>query len=388
MPKPPHVALLVESSHGYGRDLLSGIIRYVNEHGPWSVYFRPQGLEAAPPLWLRDWRGDGILVRVEDQAMAEAVWRSGIPAVNLRVPFPEFPLPIVGLDNLSLGGPAFQHLADCGLQHFAFCGTVRGEYPWLDEREDSFVEAVRAAGRQCHLFLESGHRPGFTWEEQEDLMADWVRALPKPVGIMACNDDRGLELLEACHRADVLVPEDVAVIGVDDDVFVCQLSNPPMSSISANAQRIGREAAALLARMMDGASPPSEPILLPPGGVVARQSTDVLATEDRELAKAIRYIREHACEGLRVNELAQVTRLSYKNLERRMRKLLGRTPKEEISRVQIETAKRLLLETDFSAAAISARCGFVEPKYFHQVFRAKVGLPPGSFRQTRTQSAR
>lgn len=381
MKRRPHVALLIEASHGYGRALLTGINQWLRECGSWSIYFRPQGLEAPPPKWLKEWHGDGILVRVEDKAMAEAVFLSGIPAVNLRLGFPEFPLPIIGMDNLALGGMAFEHLLNCGFDHFAFCGCPWSIYPWLDERMTSFQEAVVNSGRECHLFRSKARRKP-SWEYEEDELAEWVSQLPRPVGVMSCTDDRGLELLEACRRADVLVPEEAAVIGVDNDQFVCMLSNPPMSSISPNAERIGYEAASLLNRMMNGEPPPKLPLLLPPGGVVARESTDILTTDDREIAKAIRLIREHACEGLNVHTLTRVTGLSYKNLERRIRAVLKRSPKEEILRVRIETARKLLLETSLPASAISNRCGFAEPKYFCHVFRQHVGMPPGAFRRT------
>ncbi len=314
--------------------------------------------------------------------MAEAVYRSGIPAVNLRLGFDEFPLPIVGMDNLALGEMAFQHLRGCGFDHFAFCCSPREGYPWVADRLNSFREAVHKSGRECHIYGGPTRRRKLDWEAEENQLAEWVARLPHPVGIMACTDDHGLELLEACRRANVLVPEEVAVIGVDNDEFVCTMSHPPMSSISSNAERIGYEAAALLDRMMAGEPVPEKPLLLPPGGVVTRESTDILATEDREIALAIRHIREHACEGLQVYELTRVTKLSYKKLERRTRAILGRSPKEEIIRVQIETAKKLLVETSLSAAAISIRCGFSEPKYFSQVFRAKVGMPPGAFRRS------
>src|SRR5207245_2317834 len=194
---------------------------------------------------------------------------------------------------------------------------------------------------------------------------------------MAGNDDRGLEVLEACHRAGILVPDEVAVIGVDNDEFLCNLSDPPMSSISPNAQRIGYEAAALLDRLMKGARTPTRPVLLPPGGVVARRSTDVVATDDRGLAVAIRYLREHACEGLRLKDFGKVSGLARRELGRRIRKVLGRSPKEEITRIQLDRAKQLLTETELPAALIAEKCGFSQPKYFCQVFHAKIGVPPG-----------
>jgi LacI family transcriptional regulator len=155
-----------------------------------------------------------------------------------------------------------------------------------------------------------------------------------------------------------------------------------MSSISCNAQRIGFEAAALLDRLMAGASPPKAPLLLPPGNVVPRESTDVLATDDRELAAAIRHIREHACAGLRLKDFYKSSAISRRELERRMQKLLGRSPKEELMRVQLERAKQLLVETDLPSSAIAEKCGFSQSKYFCQVFHAKIGLPPGAYRRS------
>src|SRR5438105_1564679 len=210
MAKTPHVALLVETSHGYGRALLQGIMHYLREHDPWSLYFQPHGLEARPPDWLKKWRGDGILVRVDDRSMAKAVYRTGVPAVNLRVPFPDLPLPVVGLNNVALGELAYRHLAERGFQHFAFCGIPPGRYSWMDERRESFEKSVRDSGLECHTFVGLWvGKQAPDWEEEQNQIADWIKTLPKPVGLMAGNDDRGLEVLEACRRAGVLVPDEL-----------------------------------------------------------------------------------------------------------------------------------------------------------------------------------
>ena len=194
-------------------------------------------------------------------------------------------------------------------------------------------------------------------------------------------------MLDACRRVNVLVPEEVAVIGVDNDEILCNLSSPRLTSVDINTVQVGFEASALLDRLMAGVRPPAQPLLLSPLGVVTRESTDILATDDRELAAAIRFIREHACGGLRVKELERKTGLSRRSLERRMEKLLGRSPKEEITRVQIERAKRLLTETDLSVAAIAEKCGYSQPKYFSQVFHAKVGTSPGAYRKSMSRSS-
>jgi LacI family transcriptional regulator len=213
-------------------------------------------------------------------------------------------------------------------------------------------------------------------------MAQWIRGLPKPVGIMTCHDDRGHQVLDACRRANVSVPDAVAVIGVDNDPFLCNLCTPPLTSIDVNASLIGYEAAAQLAAMMRGARPRRQPLLLgPPRGVAPRQSTDMLAIDDAEVASAIRFVRENAVKGITVEEVLKRALRSPSTLERRIKKLLGRTIKAEITRVKLSRARLLLCETELSVANISLRCGFSEPRYFCEVFRNHEGMTATSFRQ-------
>lgn len=386
MPRIPHVALLIETSRGYGRDLLRGVIRYLGEHGPWSIYFQPHDLSAPPPPWLKNWHGDGILVRIDNRQMARVVRQTRLPAVDLRFSVPGTGLPGVGIDNRAVVQLAFRHLADCGFKQFAFCGLPGKANVWMDLRRELFQEFVRASGHSCHVFETPARARSASWELEQEWIADWISHLPKPIGVMACNDDRGQQVIDACRRVNILVPDEVAVIGVDHDEILCSLSSPPLSSVDINTQQVGYEAAALLDRLMAGEAAPTQWTLLAPRGVVARESTDVLATEDRELAATIRFIRQHACEGLRLKDVVRQISLSRRELERRLRKLLGRSPKEEITRVQIERAKQLLTETNLSAAVIAEKCGFSQPKYFNQVFHAKVGLPPGAYRRSMTKS--
>jgi LacI family transcriptional regulator len=381
MAKIPHVALLIETSRAYGRGLLQGITGYLRAHGPWSIYFQPDGLGVPPPHWLKNWRGDGILARIEDRQTAELIRRTGLPAVDLRYSVRNFGMAHVGLDNREVVRLAFRHLCHCGFKHFGFFGLPPGQNFWMDLRRDLFEEAVLALGSTCHVFRYTSRRKAPSWEDEQQQVAAWVRRLPKPIGVMTCNDERGLQLLDACRRAHISVPHDVAVIGVDNDEIICNLSNPRLSSVDVRTCNIGYEAAALLDRMMAGENAAGEPVILSPGTVVPRESTDLLATEDRELADAIRLIREHACEGLRLKDFVRMTNLSRRTLERRVRGLLGRSPKEEITRVQIERSQKLLAETDLSVAAVAKKCGFGQPKYFSQVFHAKVGIPPASYRR-------
>src|SRR5262245_16517046 len=287
----PHVAVLIETSRGYGRGLLEGVARYNRQHGPWSMFFEPHGLDDPPPQWLRTWKGDGILARINDQRMAEVVRATGLPVVDVRGRLADLGLPFIGVNNREVARLAVEHLLGCGFRHFGFCGLARGEHPHMDQRRDCFAQRVEAAGCHCHPFEP---RPGTPWEEEQEQIADWLKRLPKPAGVMACNDDRGHQTLDACRRAGVPVPTEVALVGVDNDAVLCDLADPPLSSIDVHPGLIGYEAAALLDRLMRrpvrGAPAFVE---LPPRGIVVRQSSDVLAVADRQVAAAVRFIREH-----------------------------------------------------------------------------------------------
>jgi LacI family transcriptional regulator len=377
-----HVALLIETSREYARTLLRGVIRYQREHEPWSLYFQPKGLRELPPKWLHNWHGDGILVRVDNRQMANAVAARGVPAVDLRFALPDLDLPYVGIDNHAVVELAVNHLLERGFRNLAFCGLPPHQNAGMDYRGQRFLELAERAGVPYSVFPEPGcPGPWGNWEQEQEALAAWVARLPHAVGVVAVNDDRGIQVLEACRETGVRVPDAAAVVGADNDEFLCNLSTPPMSSVDLGAERVGYEAAALLDRLMAGREVAPKRIILPPVGVVVRQSSDVMAIPDRELAESIRFIREHACEGIRVEDVLGRSRLSASTLQRRFKAVLGRTPKEEITRLQMETAKRLLVHTDLPNADIAARCGFAEPKRFITAFHEKVGASPGTFRR-------
>jgi LacI family transcriptional regulator len=315
--------------------------------------------------------------------MADAILTTGIPAIDVRGAFPDLGVPFIGVDNGPVSKLAFEHLLDCGLRNFAFCGTPRGENPNQDRRCDAYCESVATAGNKCDVFLGRGRR-GRTgdWESEQEDIARWLKKLPKPVGVMTCHDDRGHQVLDACRRAELEVPDEVAVIGVDNDPFLCNLCTPPLSSIDIDPERIGYEAARHLASMMNGSAAPKEPIMLgPPRGVTARQSTDMLAIEDEEVASAIRFIRENAAGGITVLDVLERARRSPSTLERRIKRLLGRTIKGEITRVKLARARTLLVETELPVSKIALRCGFSEPRYFCEVFRGSEGVSATEFRR-------
>ncbi|MFO0890335.1 MAG: substrate-binding domain-containing protein [Isosphaeraceae bacterium] len=287
---------------------------------------------------------------------------------------------------------AAEHLLERGFRHHAYVG-VDGRV-WSQLRQEGFVKRIREAGFEPHLYQPPRSARDRVWGREQPSLARWLRSLPKPIGLMACNDDRGREVLEACRAGGLRVPEDVAVVGVDDDELLCELADPPLSSVALNAEAGGYHVAALLDRLMRaharGQSARIKPrrLLVEPIGVVTRRSTEILALEDPEVAAAIRFLHDHAAESIGVGDLVAHLMISRRSLEIRFRKATGRTIHEELLRVRLERAMRLLRETDLPIARVAAGSGFSRPSYLAQVFRQNLGVTPARYRsQIRTPTA-
>jgi LacI family transcriptional regulator len=375
----PHVALIVETAKQYDRGLLRGIGRYIKGHGPWSVYLEERGPRDAIPSWLRAWKGNGIIARIKDVPTAEALLATGAPIVELRRQVVGFELPAVHCDDEAIAATAIRHFQVRGFRHFAFCG--RPSARWSDLREAAYRRGLAAAELDCHSY--AWPRPGRSrsWEQEQDDVARWLAALPHPVGVLACNDIRGLQVLDACRRTALPVPERVAVLGVDNDVALCELADPPLSSIDQDLERIGYEAAALLDRLMGGADPPPDPILIEPLGVVIRLSTDSVAIDDPAVATAIRLIRQHACDHRGVDFLAERAGISRRALQRRFKAMTGRTLREELLETQLDRVRQMLAETDLKLEAIAAKAGFRYIGYMCSYFKKRTGTTPGEYRR-------
>jgi len=367
----PHVALIVESSISYGRGVLRGIARYLRERGPWSIFLEQRELGAALPAWIRGWDGDGIVTRSHDPR----ILRARVPTVGLYDDVEDpLGLPMILNDNLGVGRLAARHFLDRGFRHLAYYGDRRAW--WSRLRLRAAEETARSARATF-----AAHLSGGIWEVQQERLKRWILDLPRPVGLVAANDIHGLQALDACRRGGRAVPEEVAVIGADDDAELCELSDPPLSSVAFNPEHVGYEAAALLDRMMKGARPPRRPVLVPPLAAVTRQSSDILAIADPYVARALHFIRRNACDGINVRSVLEEVPLSRRALEHRFRKFLGRTPKEEIRRLQVDRIRELLSGTDLSVARISDQLGFHQPAYLSAVFRKATGRTPAQFRR-------
>lgn len=372
----PRVALLIETSNAYARGLLQGVIRYIGDHGPWSLQVREHGRGDDSTAWLGRWDGEGIIARIETPRIAKAVLRKRLPSVDVSAARLAPRLPWVETDDDRIAALAAEHLLERGLRHLAFCGDPR--FNWSRWREQSFAKYVQAAGCECHIYTARSSPQGDSAPMKS--LRRWLKGLPKPIGIMAGYDLRGQQLLDACRDVGIAVPDEVAVIGVDNDELLCHLATPAMSSVIPDTVGAGYEAAALLDRMMAGQKVPPNARLIAPLGIAARQSTDALAIEDQDVARAVRFVRENACAGVDVADVLRATRLSRRTLESRFRRILGHTLHAEIMLVRLRAVKQLLAESDMPLHRVAERTGFAHAEYLSVAFKRETGQAPSQYR--------
>ena len=388
MKSRPSVALLIESSNAYARSLLRGIIDYVRKHETWSVFLPELERGHEPPPSFAHWKGQGIIARIENKKIAHAIKALEVPVIDLSAVRTREDLPWVETDDAAISKLAFEHLRERGLTRFAFCGEPR--FNWSNWRRDYFSELVKENGLECYTFHASGNgnRSASSWNAEMSKLRSWVKSLPKPIGIMACYDIKGQQLLDACRQARIAVPEEVAVIGVDNDELICDLCQPRLSSVIPDGKRAGTIAAGLLDQLMAGHKIEPQAYLVPPVGVEARHSSDITVTDDELVTLALRYIRQHACKGISVDNIAEALLVSRRSLDRRFIATLDRTPHAEITRVRMERVKQLLLETTLPLSVIADRAGFGHVEYLSVAFKRDVGVAPGEFRRERGPSLR
>ena len=385
------VALLIESSRSYARELLIGIAKYVRIHGSWSVEFKEGTPIHNVPEWFASRKWNGIIAEVNNTVIAKAIRECGAPVVDINGDVPNLDFPVVRSDDTLIGRMAADHLIDRGFRQFAFFGVTGTT--WSDLRRIGFENRVREAGFSFQAFMiphfsreiseaeNDKHRKRF-----EKNLRGWLRSLPKPLGLMACNDACAWQVLVCCQDLKMRVPDELAVIGVDNDEIFCELSKIPLSSVIINTRQIGYEAALLLDQLMAGESLSERVRLLKPVNVAERRSTDALAIEDPQLIKVIQLIREHACDGLDVNMLLKEVPMSRRVLERQFARILGRAPKEEILRVRLKRVSQLLTESRLKLAAVAGKAGFENPEHMCRLFKKKFGMTPGEFRNRTTMS--
>lgn len=379
------VALIVDPGRPYDRRIIRGVAAYVQRNRrDWSLYVEEDPLARLPDLDA--WAGDGILANFDDRRIAEAVIKLGVPVVGVGGGYgyyeenPE--IPYVRTDNRAIARLAAEHLIDLGFRRFAFCSEPpTRSNGWSGERADAFCECVAEAGFSCEVYA-GRFSPAKQWRKSQAALQKWLQQLERPIGMMACNDGRARHVLQACRVVGLQVPDDVAIVGVDNDDIMCELTHPPLTSIEQGAMRVGFEAAALLDEMMAGKTPAQQRMAVPPERLVARQSTDVMAVADEEVAESIRYIRQHACNPIQVRDVLEKAGMSRSTLEARFREAIGRSIHAEIRRVQIDAARRLLITTNMPIKEVVQRVGVSSVQYFTAMVRHATGQTPGEIRKS------
>lgn len=379
MPVAQSILLMLRLDGEYGRGLLRGVTAYARS-GSVDWAFRHLAPEDVPLEALRQWQPDAVITQLAAANVLDRLRELDVPVVSTSLDHQN--LPTVGTPEALVVDLALEHFASRGLRHVGYAG-----YGWHNRISPPMAAAAQAAVMSFHLYDFVRYRRGL---EEFDRPADalalwrWLSDCPKPIGVLAAHDHRAWEVAEVCRSHGIRVPEDVALIGVENDEPLCASAYPPLSSVALAADRIGYEAAGLLDRLMQGATPPRRPIMVPPTGVIARQSTDVLAVDEPAVADAVRFVRNHAGKGLGVGDVLRAVPVSRRWLERRFRTLLGRSILQEIHSARAEHAKRLLATTDLPMPDVAERSGYANPKLFSATFRKQVGTTPTAYRrQTR-----
>ena len=372
----PSVALLIETYRSFPRNVVRGVGDYARVHGPWLFYV-PSEMPVRSLPGKDEWDGEGIIAQTHrDPQFVQQLAECGLPVVSLTGPPGAGGLHQVRPNQEAVAEMAHNHFRDRGFTRFAYCG-VPADRVWPNTG-DVFRQLAERDGYTCDLYSPAMN-PGARTLRLATL-AEWLKSLKRPVGLLAASDARAREVLDACRLAGLHVPEEIAVLGVNDDEMICEMANPPLSSVIHNARRIGYEAAAMLDRLIQRKKVMAD-LVVNPLGIKCRQSTDLLAIEDPEVAKAVRFIREHASEGIRVDDVLDQVALSRRALEKRFRTAVGRPPHMEIRRAQLERVKELLVGSDFKLEKIAEMTGFSSAQYLAGLFHRVVKMTPGAWRQ-------
>jgi LacI family transcriptional regulator len=338
-------------------------------------------LETAVPR-LREWRPNGVIMR--DYNPLDDTIPAGVPVISIGHCRDQVPDVVSILSSAgAIADIAANHLFDCGVRRFGFCGY--DDKPWSVRRQTQFVKRIEAAGFAVSQYKTASDPSSVTWLQELPELVEWLRSLEKPVGVMACNDDRARQVSEACKVASIRVPDDLVLIGVDNDQLVCEFSDPPLSSVELDFHRSGFEAANVLHLLMSGQTVENLTILVEPTRAVARRSTEVLAVDDQAVGRALSYIRHDPRRPIRVDEVARAAALSRRVLEKRFRACVGRSVMQEIRRVRTEHIARLLVETELTIHQIGAEMGFGGIEHIARYFREEKGISPLAYRRKHGQ---
>jgi LacI family transcriptional regulator len=374
------IALLMTQDTGFNRQALLGVRAFAIARREWLMHNAPPESASLGPL--REWQPHGIIAHLVDRKFTRAVLKLDKPVVDIACAYSDLNVPVVDVDHAAVGRLAAEHFLQRGYKTFGYFGSATVRYSRL--REASFRQTLAAAGFEvsaCHVDYAPRLPVRTSWKTVNRQIRQWLKDLHKPVAVLAANDVPGRDLSSMCHQLDLRIPDDVAVLGVDDDELECQLSFPPLSSVAIPAERIGYEAARILDRMLAGRPVSREPLFLPPTRVVARHSTSALAVEDPLVAAAMHFIRRHVADRMSVAHIAAELAVRRRALEKKFHACLGASVLAEIHRVRVNEAKELLAVTDLKVSQVARRTGFSTPQRLAVVFRRLEGMTPNAYRR-------
>lgn len=391
MHKVRKIILMLDSSRAADRGIIRGIMEYAHLRGNWSFYrYKPRF--RTPPFTpsqsdnilerLQEFDADGIVGYIPDEKkVISSIFNKKFPAVALPIR-----KPIEGFINIlqseKVGVIGAEHLLERGFKHFAFCGTQ--DY-WSAVRQKGFCGYLEATGHvvdQYPLYSERQKR-----ENELDQIATWLNKLPEPVGIMASNDERSADLVEACQLIDLKIPEQVAILGVDNDEMICGLSNPRLSSIKLNFEHVGYQSAKILDDLIAGWKSQAPEPVFQPLGIVTRQSTDILSIEDKQVVSAVQFIRNNTRRNIHVQDVVDNSTLSIRALQQRFKKSLGKGINQEIRRIRIRQFADMLVNTNLTIYQIANELEINDVNHISRLFKKEMGTTPIEYRKQASLSA-
>lgn len=381
----PSIALFMQGVRHYERELLRGISDFANLHGPWRFYRNVSylcGNDVNEEIMIRRWMPDAMIVRETTPHRFHRILEHGIPVIYSPTTEHLPGMANIVVNDRRVGRLAAGHLRENGLRQFGYCGV--DTFFWSREREQGFSRALSEFGAEVHVFHSQQGDEYFGWNASHRKLLDWLMALPKPVGLFCCTDDFTLLVQEACEEAGLCVPDDVALLGVGNDESICQMARVSLSSVQLNIRRGGYEAAERLAQMLRSRKltrGKSTNIVIEPVGIVARQSTDAAAAQDREVAKAISFIRDHVNLRMDVNDVVSEVNLSRRSLYDRFRLATGKNLYAYIRDRKLEHFARQLVETNRTVSEIAYGMGYDSNTNVARLFKKHYGITPVAYRK-------
>jgi LacI family transcriptional regulator len=391
MNKLYRITLLFNANKIYDRQVIEGIGEYIQaSQCEWDIFLEEEFTTNLDKFKL--WRGDGIIADFDDPDIVKIAQSKDLPIVGVGGSYqnPEdYPqVPYVATDNYKLIEMAFNHLKEKGLENFAFYSLPNNPYQrWASERENAFKKIVQNEGYNASIYHGNTVTPD-TWQYDMNRLADWVQRLPTPIGIIAVTDSRARHLLQVCEHLNIIVPDKVSIIGIDNEDLARYLTRVSLSSVGQGCKKMGYLAAKMLHKRLEKNECNTTPfketrptrILVPPTEIYARQSTDFQALKDPYVIQAMHYIRHNACKGIKVEQVLEHVGLSRSNMESRYKEERGHTIHQEIHNYKFKQAENLLKTTSISIQEISEMCGYPALQYMYAVFKKSLNITPKEYR--------